>query len=153
MRWLHSDHILVNLMKKQMRRTYSELIKIPDYLDRFRYCQLHGEVGKETFGFDRYLNQKFYSSKEWKSLREAIIIRDNGFDLGHPDVTINGRIYVHHLNPLTLKELAEGGEDLFNPENFISVSYDTHNAIHFGDESLLPKGPVTRFPNDTCPWK
>lgn len=137
-----------------MKRTYSDLLKLPTFEDRYRYCRLDGIVCKDTFGSDRYLNQMFYTSPEWRNFRKKIIIRDGGFDLGCKDRLIVGRIFVHHLNPLTVDELSHGGEELFNPENFICVSYDTHQAIHYGAEHLLiASDTVKRTPNDTCPWR
>ena len=134
-------------------RTYSELIKLPTYEERYRYLRLKGAVGKDTFGFDRYLNQKFYRSAEWKRIRDRVIIRDNGCDLGMEDRTIYGKIYIHHMNPITDKDVINATELLLNPEYLICVTHQTHNAIHYGDESLLTLNPIIRTPNDTCPWK
>ena len=134
-------------------RTYSELISISDYLERFNYLKLRGSVGRDTFGFDRYINQKFYRSKEWKDLRDYIIVRDNGCDLAHPDYPIQGRIYIHHMNPLTVESIKDSHSDILDPEYCIAVSHLTHNAIHYGDDSLLMKEPNIRSKNDTCPWK
>lgn len=134
-------------------RTYSELITIPTFEERFKYLQLNGEVGQDTFGFDRYLNQVFYRSPEWKRVRDQVIIRDNGCDLAHPEHGIVGRIIIHHMNPVSLRDIEERNEDILNPEYLISTTHATHNAIHYGDESLLPRDPVERRPNDTCPWK
>lgn len=134
-------------------RTYSELITIPTFEERFKYLQLNGEVGQDTFGFDRYLNQVFYRSPEWKRVRDQVIIRDNGCDLAHPEHEIFGRITIHHMNPVSLRDIEERNEDILNPEYLISTTHATHNAIHYGDESLLPRDPVERRPNDTCPWK
>lgn len=137
-----------------MIRTYQELISIPTFEERYKYCRVFGRVGEETFGFDRWLNQKFYSSPEWKELRRYVILRDEGNDLAHSDFPINGRIYVHHLNPITKKDILERSEFALNPDFFVCVSYDTHLAIHYGDESLLPIFTIPeRAPNDTCPWK
>lgn len=137
-----------------MNRRYSELILIPTFEERYEYCRLDSGVGAETFGFDRYLNQMFYSSKEWRAFRRQILIRDNGFDLAFPDRPIIGKIFVHHLNPLTVEELKFGGEELFNPDNFVCVSFDTHQAIHYGDKSLLiPSELTVRTPGDTAPWR
>ena len=134
-------------------RTYSELIQLPPFEERFRYLQLNSSVGKETFGFDRYLNQNFYRSAEWKRIRDKVIIRDNGCDLGIEDRLIYGRVIIHHMNPVTDKDIVDLTSFLLNPEYLICVSHNTHNAIHYGNEDLLMKGPVIRTKNDTCPWK
>ena len=134
-------------------RTYSDLIKIPTFEERFKYLQLSGFVGKETFGFDRYLNQNFYRSAEWKRIRDQVIVRDNGCDLGIEDRTIAGKILIHHMNPINDKDILNMTDILLNPEYLICVSHITHNAIHYGNEDLLIKDPVVRFKNDTCPWK
>lgn len=134
-------------------RCYSELIEIPTFEERFRYLQLNGSVGKDTFGFDRYLNQAFYQSKEWKRVRDFVILRDNGCDLGVDGYTIYSKVLIHHMNPITAKDIATMSNYLMNPEYLICVSHTTHNAIHYGDESLIPKGPIVRTPNDTCPWR
>ena len=134
------------------QRTYGEMSLFESYLDRFNYLRLDGEVGNATFGSDRYLNQHFYKSREWKQLREMIIARDEGFDLAHPEYPICGRILVHHINPPTAKEVDHGGEGLLDPNNLICVSHDTHNAIHFGDSRLLRKDYVERKPGDTLLW-
>lgn len=134
-------------------RTYSELVSLPTFEERFKYLQLNGQVGKDTFGFDRYLNQNFYRSTEWKRLRNQIILRDNGCDLGVEGYEIHGRIIIHHMNPITIKDIADATEFLLNPEYLISTVHNTHNAIHYGDESLLCLGPIERTKHDTCPWK
>ena len=134
-------------------RTYSDLIQLPTFEERFRYLQLNSSVGKETFGFDRYLNQNFYRSAEWKRIRDKVIIRDNGCDLGIKDRLIYGRVIIHHMNPVTDKDIVDLTSFLLNPEHLICVSHNTHNAIHYGNEDLLMKGPVIRTKNDTCPWK
>ena len=134
-------------------KSYSELITIPTFEERFRYLQLKGSVGVDTFGFDRYLNQKFYRSAEWRRIRDEVIIRDGGCDLGIEDRLIGNRILIHHMNPITEKDILYMTDALLNPEYLICVSHITHNAIHYGDEDLLMKGPVIRTPNDTCPWK
>lgn len=135
-------------------KTYSELIAIPTFEERFRYLKLNGTIGEETFGFDRYLNQAFYLSEEWKRFRREIIIRDNGCDLGIDDREIGGMIIIHHLNPITMDDILKRNIDvLLNPENAICVSHLTHQAIHYGDESLLITAPVERSKNDTCPWR
>jgi hypothetical protein len=136
-------------------KSYSTLITIPDYYQRFNYLKLNGEVGFQTFGSHRYLNQAFYNSAEWKEFRRRIILRDNGNDLAHTDVPIQGQIYIHHLNPISIEDILQKRLDiLLNPENVVCVSYNTHQAIHYGSIDLL--GPITlveRRPNDTCPWK
>ena len=134
-------------------KTYSELIQLPTFEERFKYLQMNGFVGKETFGFDRYLNQNFYRSLEWKRVRDEVIIRDNGCDLGIEDRSIAGKILIHHMNPITDKDIVNVTDFLLNPEYLICVSHITHNAIHYGNEDLLIKDPVVRTKNDTCPWK
>lgn len=134
-------------------RTYSELILLPTFEERFKYLQLNGRVGDDTFGFDRYINQNFYKSADWKRIRDQIIIRDNGCDLGLEGYEIYGRILIHHMNPITVKDVELSTEYLMNPEYLICVTHNTHNAIHYGDEKLLMNGPVVRTKNDTCPWK
>lgn len=134
-------------------RTYSELILLPTFEERFKYLQLNGRVGDDTFGFDRYINQNFYKSSDWKRIRDQIIIRDNGCDLALEGYEIYGRILIHHMNPITVKDVELSTEYLMNPEYLICVTHNTHNAIHYGDEKLLMKGPVIRTKNDTCPWK
>lgn len=134
-------------------RTYSELIKLKSFEERFEYLKLSGEVGKETFGFDRYLNQVFYRSQKWKAIRDRIIVRDNGCDLGMEGYEIHGRIIIHHMNPLTITDIETESEFLLDPEFLISTIHRTHNAIHYGNENLLVKGPVERSKNDTCPWR
>lgn len=134
-------------------RTYSELIALPSFEERYRYLKLDGSVGKETFGFDRYLNQDFYRSKEWKHIRDKIIVRDFGCDLGIRDREIPARIYIHHMNPISVKDITNATEFLLNPDYLICTSHSTHNAIHYGDESLLVIAPVERRKNDMCPWR
>ena len=134
-------------------RTYSELITIPTFEERFKYLQLNGSVGSETFGFDRYLNQAFYRSQEWKSIRDEVIVRDYGCDLGIDGREIFGKIYIHQMNPVTPKDIVDVTRFLLDPEYLICTTHSTHNAIHYGDENLLAKGPVVRIKNDTCPWK
>lgn len=136
-----------------MIRTYSELMKFDNFIDRYNYLKLGGKVGEETFGFDRYLNQQFYKSKEWLRLRDEIIIRDNACDLGIPDREIPSRIIIHHMNPITKNDIINQTEFLLNPEYMICVTKRTHDAIHYGDESLLFTGLVERTKNDTCPWR
>ena len=136
-------------------KRYSELIRLPSFEDRFEYCALHGKVGLDTFGFDRYINQAFYNSKEWKALRNHIISRDNGCDLGIPGREINGTIYIHHLNPITPEDFEYEDENgILDPDNLICVSYNTHQAIHYGDLKLAKRYDVVeRSQGDTCPWK
>ena len=135
-------------------KTYSELIQIPSYIERFRYLKLGGKAGDITFGNERYLNQRLYNSPEWKSFRRDIIIRDGGNDLGLDGYSIWGQILIHHLNPITVKDIVERNSCVFDPENVISVSKLTHNAIHYGDESLLIIDDIVeRKPNDTIPWR
>jgi hypothetical protein len=134
-------------------KTYSSVIAIPKFEDRYEYLRLGGKVGEDTFGHSRYLNQVFYKSREWKDFRDYIIIRDNGCDLAHPDRKIAGRIYIHHLNPISQKDILDRTDILLDPENAICVSFDTHQAIHYGDINLLRLDPVERKPNDTCPWR
>lgn len=135
-------------------KTYSELISLPTFEERYRYLRLTGRVGEDTFGFDRYLNQIFYRSAEWKRIRDQVIVRDNGCDLGIEDRMIPGRILIHHMNPITEKDILYRTDALMNPEFLICVSHTTHNAIHYGDESLLiASTPIIRTKNDTCPWK
>lgn len=134
-------------------RTYSELITLPSFEERFRYLQLNGSIGEETFGFDRYLNQNFYRSKEWRDIRDQIIVRDCGCDLGIQDREIYGSIIIHHMNPINSKDIIDMTDYLTNPEYLICTTLMTHNAIHYGDESLLITAPIERRPNDTCPWR
>lgn len=134
-------------------RTYSELITLPTFEERYKYLQLNGIVGEETFGFDRYLNQNFYRSEEWKKIRDQVIVRDNGCDLGVEGYEIHGKIYIHHMNPITVEDLRQMTDYLLNPEYLIATTHTTHNAIHYGDESLLVTAPVERTPYDTCPWR
>lgn len=136
-----------------MIRTYSELITYNTFIDRYNYLKLNGQIGVETFGMDRYINQSLYKSQRWLETRRKIIIRDKGCDLGLPDFEIADRVIIHHMNPITLEDIEEERDCVFNPENLISTSFITHNAIHYGDESLLPKLPVERRANDMCPWK
>ena len=141
------------MIQMEMNRTYSELITLPTFEERYRYLQLKGSVGEETFGFDRYINQKFYNSQEWKNTRDYIIVRDQGCDLGIEGYEIHGRIYIHHMNPVLLKDMMYRTEYLTNPEYLITTTHSTHNAIHYGDENLLIKTPISRSKNDTCPWR
>ncbi len=134
-------------------RTYSELSNLKTFEERYRYLQLNGIVGKETFGFDRFLNQDFYRSQEWKRIRDMVITRDNGCDLGVEDRIVYGKIFIHHMNPFLPEDIVSGSDFLLNPEYLITTTLNTHNAIHYGDESLLETVPVERSRNDTCPWR
>lgn len=134
-------------------RTYSELITLPTFIERYRYLKLSGRVGEDTFGFDRYLNQVFYQSKEWRSIRDYVITRDNGCDLGMMGHEIYGRILIHHMNPITADDILKRSDFLLNPEYLICTIKNTHDAIHYSDESLLITDPIERSKNDTCPWK
>lgn len=134
-------------------RNYSELSKLLTFEERYQYLRLDGTVGKETFGFDRYLNQVFYRSQKWKTIRDFVIIRDNGCDLGVEGYEIHGRIIIHHINPLTVRDIESESEFLLDPEFLICTTHNTHNAIHYGDENLLIRAPIERTKNDTCPWK
>ena len=137
-----------------MIRTYRELIALPTFEERFRYLKLNGSVGEDTFGFDRYINQQFYNSLEWRRLRDEIIVRENGCDLGLTGYDIGGRVLIHHMNPVTVRDIQERSQYLMNPEYLICVSHDTHNAIHYGDENQSRnKLPIERTKNDTCPWR
>lgn len=134
-------------------RTYSELITIPTFEERFEYLQLNGMVGEDTFGHRRYLNQIFYKTREWRDLRHYVIVRDNGCDLGVEGFDIHGTIEIHHMNPITIEDIENRSEFLLDPEYLISTSPITHKAISYGDKSLLPLPPVERFRNDTIPWR
>ena len=134
-------------------KTYSELITIPTFIERYRYLRIGGRVGKETFGYDRYLNQILYKSDEWKEFRRDIIIRDNACDLACEGYEMYGPIMVHHIDPITVEDVLRRDPKIFDPENVVSTWLRTHNAIHYGDESLLALDPICRTPNDTCLWK
>lgn len=134
-------------------KSYSKMLTFPTLEERFRYLELKGSVGKDTFGYDRYLNQILYHSGEWKSFRNDIIIRDNGCDLACEGHEIHKRILVHHINPITVEDVLNRSPKVFDPENVVCVSHITHNAIHYGDENLLMTAPVERSQNDTCPWR
>ena len=142
-------------MKTMTTRTYSELITLPTFEERYEYLKLKGKVGEETFGYDRWMNQIFYNSREWKKFRRDIIVRDMGCDLGIEDREIQGPVIVHHIEPIPKYAIENRIMDiLMNPENSICASHNTHNAIHYGDESLLiATTPIERKPYDTCPWK
>lgn len=134
-------------------KTYSELVKLPTFEERYKYLRLSGRVGEDTFGFDRYMNQNFYRSTAWKRIRDEVIIRDDGCDLGIEDRIIQGKILIHHMNPITDRDILGLTDILLDPEYLICVSHTTHNAIHYGDEGLLIPNPIARAKNDTCPWK
>lgn len=134
-------------------RTYSELILLPTFEERFEYLKLGGKIGEETFGFDRYLNQMFYRSEEWKQLRHEIIARDLGCDLGIQGEDIFDRIIIHHMNPITKQDILQRTDLLLNPEYLITTRKRTHDAIHYGDSRFLGQAIIERRPGDTCPWK
>ena len=134
-------------------KRYSELILLPTFEERYKYLQLNGVIGDETFGFDRHINQMFYRSQEWKQVRDYVIVRDNGCDLGIEGHEIRGKILIHHMNPIGIKDIQQVNKFLLDPEYLITTMLSTHNAIHYGDESLLVKDPIERSKNDTCPWK
>ena len=136
-----------------MMKTYSELIRFNSFEDRFNYLMLNGGVAEETFGFDRWLNQNFYRSAEWRSIRDFVIIRDGGCDLAMDGYEIYDKIIVHHMNPIEQSDILHSSDILINPEYLVCVSHNTHNAIHYGDASLLMTAPIERRPGDTCPWK
>lgn len=134
-------------------RCYRELKRLLTFEERYEYLKIGGKVGESTFGFERYLNQMLYTSPQWRSVRDQVIIRDNGCDLGMDGFQIYDNIIVHHMNPITIQQVEESASELFDPEFLICCSPLTHNAIHYGDRSLLPKVPIERKPNDTCPWR
>ena len=134
-------------------RTYSELIEIPSFKERYEYLRLDGKVGEDTFGWSRYLNQALYTSDEWKRTRRKVILRDNGCDLACEGYEIFGKILIHHINPITAQDILNRNPKVFDPENVITTVHNTHNAIHYGDENLLITEPIERSRNDTCPWK
>lgn len=134
-------------------KSYRNLILLPTLEERYEYLKLTGQVGEATFGFDRYLNQEFYTSREWRQFRYKMIARDEGCDMGLIDYPIGGRVILHHINPLSIEDFENSSDLLFDPDNVICVSEPTHNAIHFGDETLLPAEPILRTPNDTIPWR
>lgn len=136
-----------------LTKSYRNLILLPTFKERFEYLKLAGTVGESTFGFDRYLNQRFYQSREWRQFRSKVIARDEGNDMGIKDYPISGTVIIHHINPLSVKDFEEQTDLLFDMNNVICVSHNTHEAIHYGDESLLPKDPIERKPNDTIPWR
>lgn len=151
MHWMHFEVIGEQVIR--MMKTYSELIRIPTFEERFKYLKLNGVVGEETFGFKRWLNQEFYHSDEWMQFRDKIIIRDGGCDLGVDGFEIYGSVLIHHLNPITYEDILNRSPCVFDPDNVICTKRSTHNAIHYGDETLLLGTPVERTKNDTCPWR
>lgn len=136
-----------------MIRCYKDLSRLESFIERYQYLKIHGKVGEETFGLDRYINQSLYKSQRWKNIRSQVIIRDNGCDLGVDGHEIDRYIVVHHMNPITLEDIEEERDVVFDPEYLICCTSRTHQAIHFGDEGLLPKDYVERRPNDTCLWR
>jgi len=134
-------------------RTYTELSKRETLEERFEYLQLGGTVGATTFGFDRWINQQFYRSSEWRQVRDEVIVRDNGLDLGDLDTPVRGAHLIHHMNPLTLQDFENATDNLLDPEFLITTALRTHNAIHYADKSLLPRPFVERSPGDTVPWR
>lgn len=134
-------------------KSFSELSKLKTFEERYQYLRLGGVIGEDTFGFDRYLNQTFYRSQRWKRVRDQVIVRDNGCDLGIEGHEIYGKVLIHHMNPITIRDIENESEFLLNPEYLICVTHNTHNAIHYGDEGLLMKGPIERTKNDMCPWR
>lgn len=140
-------------MKTMMNKRYSELILLKNFEDRFEYLKIKGYVGEITHGGHRYLNQQLYSSPRWQRLRKQIIVRDGGCDLACPDRPIHGKIVIHHINPISVDDLIRQAGIIFDPENLITVSYNTHEAIHYGDIDLIPKDYIPRTENDTCPWR
>lgn len=141
-------------MIKNKKKSYAELSSINSYEDRYNYLKVNSSVGSETFGFDRYLNQKFYRSKEWERVRNEVIVRDNGCDMGLKDYPISGEFLIHHINPITLDDVKNNSDSLLDPNNLVLVSKQTHNAIHFGDDTIVKEKKVTeRAPFDTCPWR
>lgn len=143
---------VIEMMKMSKTRTYSELSNLSLFEARYEYLKLKGEVGISTFGFDRYLNQKFYASYAWKMSRREVILRDNGCDLGIPGYEIHGSLLIHHMNPIDINDIIHGEEWILDPEYLITTTKNTHNAIHFGDEKLLPTVVIARSPNDTKLW-
>lgn len=135
-----------------MIKTYQKLIKLKTFQERFQYLKLCSLVGEETFGFDRFINQNFYKSMEWKQLRDQIIVRDNGLDLGCSGFQIYGKIIIHHMNPIAQEDIKKQSDYLLNPDYLISTSLPTHNAIHYGSNDVLDNMPKTRHKYDTCPW-
>ena len=145
---------MLNHKMNSFIKSYSEMCLLESFEERFNYLKLHGQVGIDTFGFDRYMNQNFYRSTEWRQIRSYVIARDNGCDLAVQDNPIYDTIYIHHINPISKEDIVNSSDKLFDPENLVCVSMDVHNALHYGDSSILEKNKVVeRIPNDTCPWK
>lgn len=140
-------------MEKKSIKCYSELVLLPTFEERYRYLRLNGFVGQETFGFDRYMNQFFYKSPEWKRVRDIVIARDAGCDLGSEGREIFGKVLIHHMNPIRPEDIRNRSGFILDPEYLITTTHETHQAIHYGDESLLIIAPPMRTKNDTCPWK
>lgn len=145
--------IVVEGALKMMNRCYKELRKLKTFEERYQYLKIGGKVGEATFGFDRYINQLLYTSQRWKKTRDKVIIRDGACDLGIEDRAIHGILFVHHMNPITIEDIEQERDHIYDPEFLICTAMMTHNAIHFGNESLLVKLPPERKPNDTCPWR
>ena len=145
---------MLKSQQNNLPKSYSEMCFLYSFEERFNYLKLYGQVGADTFGYDRYMNQDFYRSSEWKRVRSFVIARDNGCDLGVPGNPIGGRIFIHHINPISQYDIKYATEKLLDPENLVCISMDTHNALHYGDDSILNKNKIIdRLPNDTCPWK
>lgn len=137
-----------------MNRSYHEMMTFDKFIDRFNYLQLYGKVGKVTFGSDRYLNQLLYQTPEWKSVREKVIIRDRSCDLAHPDYEIfSPPVYIHHINPISVEDILERNPKVFDMDNLVMTTFNTHQAIHYGDNLIYKMDRTERHPNDTCPWK
>lgn len=136
----------------RMIRTYSDLRRLKTFEDRFKYLKLRGQVGESTFGADRWINQSFYTSRQWRDVRHEVIARDNGCDLGIEGHEIHSGLYIHHMNPMTIEDIESGNPDILNPDFLITVTHDTHNAIHYGNVSLLPRPIIDRKPGDTKLW-
>lgn len=145
--------VIAVMVIQMSTKTYSEMMTFNTFEERFNYLKLSGRVGADTFGYDRIFNQVLYKSQRWRSIRDKIIIRDNGCDLGVEGRDINGRILIHHINPITLDDILRESSMVFDPENLVCVSHLTHNAIHYSDDSILVKDPIERSKHDTCPWK
>lgn len=141
------------MLMTNLSRSYKELLQLETFEERYEYLKLNGVVAEDTFGSKRYLNQMLYTSPEWRSIRDTIIVRDSGCDLGIIDRPIHDKIYIHHINPITIDDILDGNPIVFDPNNLICVSHITHEAIHYGDSNLLPKDYVERTPNDTCLWR
>lgn len=127
--------------------------RLDTFEERYRYLRLQGTVGRESFGFDRHVNQSFYRSREWKQLRNHVIVRDNGCDLGVEGYEIHGDILIHHMNPMDLEAIVDGDPRILDPEFLVTTTHRTHNAIHYGDETLLPRALIERSPGDTALWE